>query len=237
MIAVEAAVAKIGKYATSESGDTFEMVERPRGGISFVLADGQRSGQGAKFISNLVARKAISLLGEGVREEAAAQAAHDYLYAYRRGKVSSTLSIVSLLPRSRRIVIARNNPVPVVVIRPDGTQVLDEPSQPLGWYAGTSPVMSELAMEEGVWVVVATDGLPMAGARRGARVDVAAAVESSLADGVDTAEKLAAGLMSTALTRDDGRPADDISILTIAVHDAPADDRVRRLGIRYPLVP
>ena len=75
MFEVDVAVAKVGKYATSESGDTFEMVERPRGGLSFVLADGQRSGKSAKFISNLVARKAISPLGEGVRDEAAARAA------------------------------------------------------------------------------------------------------------------------------------------------------------------
>ena len=71
------AVAKISKYATSESGDTLEMIERPHGGISLVLADGQRSGKAAKRISNIVVRKAISLLADGVRDGAAARAAHD----------------------------------------------------------------------------------------------------------------------------------------------------------------
>jgi hypothetical protein len=74
------AVAKTPKYATSESGDTLEMIERPGGGLSFVLVDGQRSGRSAKAISNLVARKAISLLAEGVRDGAAARAASDYLF-------------------------------------------------------------------------------------------------------------------------------------------------------------
>ena len=46
---IHAAVAKINKYATSESGDTLEIVERPNGGISIVLADGQTSGKGAKI--------------------------------------------------------------------------------------------------------------------------------------------------------------------------------------------
>ena len=41
-------MAKTKKYAVSESGDTFEMVERPHGGLSFVLVDGQRSGKSAK---------------------------------------------------------------------------------------------------------------------------------------------------------------------------------------------
>jgi hypothetical protein len=46
----QVAVAKVGKYASSESGDTLEMIERPGGGLSFVLADGQRSGKSAKAI-------------------------------------------------------------------------------------------------------------------------------------------------------------------------------------------
>ena len=59
---IQVAAAKTAKYATSESGDTLEIVERPRGGLSLVLADGQRSGKAAKAISNIVARKAIALL-------------------------------------------------------------------------------------------------------------------------------------------------------------------------------
>jgi hypothetical protein len=76
---IQVAVAKIEKYASSESGDTLEMVERPHGGLSLVLVDGQRSGKGAKAISNLVAAKTIALLADGVRDGAAARAAHDYL--------------------------------------------------------------------------------------------------------------------------------------------------------------
>ena len=72
---LQVAVSKINKYATDESGDTLEMVERPHGGVSFVLVDGQRSGKSAKRISNIVARKAIVLLAEGVRDGAAARAA------------------------------------------------------------------------------------------------------------------------------------------------------------------
>ncbi len=67
IVEVRIAVSKVRKYATSESGDTVEIVERPNGGLSVVLADGQSSGKGAKAISNLVVRKVISLLAEGVR--------------------------------------------------------------------------------------------------------------------------------------------------------------------------
>ena len=79
-------VAKINKYASPESGDTVEVIERPNGGMSVVLADGQSSGKGAKQVSNLVVRKVISLLSEGVRDGAAARAASDSLYTEKKGK-------------------------------------------------------------------------------------------------------------------------------------------------------
>ena len=104
---LEVGVAKVSKYATRESGDTLEVTERPQGGLSMVLADGQRSGRAAKIISALVARKAIALLAEGVRDGAAARATHDYLRTHRQGQVSAELSIVSLDLATRTIVISR----------------------------------------------------------------------------------------------------------------------------------
>ena len=77
---IQIAVAKTNKYAVTESGDTLEVVERPNGGLSVVLADGQTSGRGAKAVSMMVVRKVISLLAEGVRDGAAARAASDLLY-------------------------------------------------------------------------------------------------------------------------------------------------------------
>ena len=73
MLNVEIAVAKAAKYAVHESGDSVEVIERPRGGLSVVMADGQRSGRSAKAISNIAVRKAMSLLSEGVRDGAVAR--------------------------------------------------------------------------------------------------------------------------------------------------------------------
>src|ERR1700690_3793231 len=114
---VQIAVAKVNKYASSESGDTLEVIERPNGGLSVVLADGQSSGRGAKAISMMVVRRVIGLLAEGVRDGAAARAASDYLFAERDGKVSSTLNIVSVDLTSETIVLARNNEVPMYLAR------------------------------------------------------------------------------------------------------------------------
>ena len=164
---VQVAVAKVGKYATSESGDSLEMIERPEGGLSFVLVDGQRSGKAAKNISIVVARKAISLLAEGVRDGAAARAASDYLYTYRSGKVSATLNILSIDLATKTIVITRNNPDPVVLIRAGEIQLMGTPTDPVGTRRGTRPDITEISIEENMTVIVYTDGLTHAGDRRG----------------------------------------------------------------------
>src|SRR5512138_3028012 len=155
---IQFAVAKVSKYATSESGDTLEMVERPLGGLSIVLVDGQRSGRSAKKISNIVARKAIQLLAEGVRDGAAARAAHDYLYTYRGGKVTATLNIISVDAVTKTLVISRNNESPVIVHTPQrGLFLLDEPAESLGTRRNVKPDITEIPMELGPLVIAFTD--------------------------------------------------------------------------------
>src|SRR6184192_2803802 len=83
MLDVQIAVAKTNKYATRESGDTVEVVERPHGGFSVVLADGQGSGRAAKTLSHLVTTKAVSMIKDGARDGVVARSVHDYLFAYR----------------------------------------------------------------------------------------------------------------------------------------------------------
>ena len=232
---IQAAVAKVAKYATRESGDTLEMVERPRGGLSLVLVDGQHSGRGAKAVSNLVARKAISLLAEGVRDGAAARAAHDYLYTQYEGKVQASLNIVSIDLVSKTLLLSRNNPLPVYIVRPDGITELSGPSQPVGLYHHTRPVITEMPLESHTVAVVYTDGLASAGVRRRQPFPVRAAVEKLHAEGLAAAQTWADHLLAQALEYDERRPTDDISILIVAVLPRQSPDDARRLLVRMPL--
>jgi len=234
-VEIEFAAAKVSKWATSESGDTLEMIERPHGGLSWVLVDGQRSGRAAKAISNLGARKAISELAEGVRDGAAARAAHDYLYTHKGGKVSATLNILSVDLISNTLVLSRNSHCPIIVITPErGLRLLDEPSEPIGVRRGTKPQITEMPLTAGTVVVVYTDGLEMAGARSSCIFDVPAATRQMAADSSMNAQRLADGLLQQALALDQGRPHDDISVLVLYVTDRAGDD-VRRVALRLPL--
>lgn len=231
---VQIAVAKVNKYATSESGDTLEIVERPNGGLSVVLADGQTSGRGAKAVSLMVVRKVIGLLAEGVRDGAAARAASDALYTEKQGRVISTLNIASVDLHSRTIVLTRNNPAPMFLCLNDRIEVIDEESIPLGTSRNVRPVITEIAIQPGLMVVIYTDGLTHAGGRRGNPMNVGEVIHSVVEDLDPGPQSLADSLLAHAVHLDESRPADDISVLVMKVTSREGDN-VRRMTVRLPI--
>jgi serine phosphatase RsbU (regulator of sigma subunit) len=233
---VQIAVAKIRKYATSESGDTVEVVERPNGGLSVVLADGQSSGRGAKWISTLVVRKVISLLAEGVRDGAAARAASDSLFTERGGKVSSTLNILSVDMITKTVVITRNNPSAVILAQKEEIKCLDEPCLPIGLYRGTRPLINEIQLEPGLTAIMFSDGVVYAGSRYGDSMDVPSAIQGLLEEEEPSSQMIADSLLDHALKLDHGRPSDDISIVVLRV-TSQVSDNIRRMWVHLPLEP
>lgn len=233
---VQFAVAKVSKYATRESGDTLEMIERPHGGLSMVLVDGQRSGRAAKAISNVVARKAVQLLAEGVRDGAAARAAHDYLFTYRGGKVSATLNILSVDTNTKTLVVSRNNPAPIIVHTAEqGFYLLDERSSVVGVNRNVKPVITEIPLLVDTLVVAFTDGLVSAGSMSGSRtLDPLSVVRELVAGGSLEPRPVVDGLLDKAMDLEAGRPKDDISVMAIAVLGTDGDE-TRRLSGRLPL--
>ncbi len=232
---LQIAAAKVSKYAVRESGDTLEMIERPHGGLSFVLVDGQHTGQGAKAISNLVARKAISLLAEGVRDGAAARAAHDYLYTNYNGKVSAELHIVSVDLMSKSVVISRNSHCPAIVGEGCTIRLLNQPSEAIGVHSRMKPVIVEVPIALHTTVVVFTDGVLDAGERYGATFNVGSFVESQMCDVSIGAQQLADAILQRAVELDRGRPEDDTSVLVLRVVLGTEMDKARRLSARFPI--
>jgi serine phosphatase RsbU (regulator of sigma subunit) len=232
---LQTALAKVPKYAVRESGDTLEMIERPHGGLSFVLVDGQHTGRGAKQISNLVARKAVTLLAEGVRDSAAARAAHDYLYTQHDGKVSAELHIVSIDLVSETIVISRNSHCPALIGDASGLRVFDEPSSAIGVHRRMKPIITELPLALRTTVIIFTDGVLDAGVRDGQKFDVAAFVAEQLREANIGAQLLADAILARAVELDRGRPNDDTSVLVVRVVPRADSDNARRLSVRFPI--
>ena len=231
---IQIAVAKTNKYAVTESGDTLEVVERPNGGLSVVLADGQTSGRGAKAVSMMVVRKVISLLAEGVRDGAAARAASDLLYTDKGGRVTSTLNIVSVDLHTGTVVITRNNPAPFFIARGEQIDCIGSESNSIGTARSTRPVISEIPVEPGLVIVINTDGLVHAGERVGRPMDICTSLKAMLEEQDPSPQAIADALLAEAVNLDDGRPADDISVVVLKVLKRRGDD-VRRMTVRLPI--
>lgn len=247
MLNVDVAVAKVAKYAVRESGDSVEVVERPRGGLSVVMADGQRSGASAKVISNLVVRKAISLLAEGVRDGAVARATHDSLRTQRGGQVSAELTILSVDLETRTLVISRNSQCPVMLrevstcldlaVSPSVWRQLDEPAQAVGFQNRARPVITELPLAAGQTLVAFTDGVLHAGQRKAESLDVMATLDGLACQSCCSAQELADGLLAAAVAADENRPSDDTTVVVIRIAEAPPTSfpEVRRMTVTLPV--
>jgi len=231
---VQIAISKIKKYATSSSGDTAEVIERPNGGMSVVLADGQSSGKGAKWVSSLVVRKVIQFLADGVRDGAAARAASDALFTERGGRVSATLNILSADLQTGTLVITRNNPAPVVISYDEEIKMLSEESDAVGLRRDTRPMISEIPLTPGLTVVVYTDGLVHAGSYFGDSMDVCTCVKVELEGENPSPANIADSLMKHALKLDRGMPKDDISIAVLRVINS-GSDMIRRMSVQLPV--
>jgi serine phosphatase RsbU (regulator of sigma subunit) len=233
---IQIAVSKTHKYASRESGDTVEVVERPHGGLSVLLVDAQGSGPAAKTLSNLIVSRGAALIKEGTRDGAVARAVHDYLYTLRGGRVSAALTIVSVDLQSRTLLVSRNDACPACFFSQAGIEVHGEPVETIGVHLRTKPVIVERPLAEHLGVVVTSDGVAQAGAYRGRSLDVPAFLEAQLAEGWPETAVLADALLEKALALEEGRPHDDATVVVVAIVPAPEEETpVRRLVARLPV--
>jgi serine phosphatase RsbU (regulator of sigma subunit) len=217
MLEFQVAVTKTHKYASRESGDTVELVERPHGGISIFLVDAQGSGQAAKTISNLVISRGAVMIKEGARDGAVARSLHDYLFTLRHGRVSATLNILSVDLQSRSVVLSRNDENPAYLFNKEGIELHDEKALPIGIYTRTKPAIIERPITPFMGIVMTSDGVVHAGKRKSMPFDVQGFLEQQLAKGWPNAQTLADAVFDRALDLEDGRPRDDVTVVTLTV--------------------
>ena len=90
-------------------------------------------------------------------------------------------------------------------------------------------------MLPGTCVVVFTDGVLSAGERTGQSLDLPELIRGFLDSGLQSVEDLAGHIVEAVLRVDQGRPADDASVLVVAITEDDSDQQVRRLKIRFPI--
>ncbi len=228
-------LAKTEKYASRDSGDTVEIVERPGGGFSVVMIDGQGSGQAAKTLSLLLSSKAVGLIKDGVRDGAVARATHDHLFMFRHGRVSATLDLLSVDMKTRSVVVTRNADAPMLICQRGEYRTVDVGSGPIGRYLFTRPDIREMPLDTGLTIVLFTDGIPQSGRRaRRDPLDYVGFAASHFDDHLP-AQEMADRLLKHAIERDDGRPGDDMAVVALRISDHLEPRYIRRMQAQFPM--
>ena len=233
-LTIDIAIAKTNKYASRESGDTVEIVERPGGGMSVIMADGQGSGRAAKSLSLLVTAKVAALIKEGVRDGAAARAANDFLFAMRHGQVSATLDILSVDLKTGPVVITRNGDTVCLVATADGTEVIAAGERPLGLHPRTRPWAAEFPMATDLRLILISDGIANSGSRSGLPAFDLGALSASAGPGASAAA-IADQVLTLGIARDEGKPSDDMSVVALVLPEHQEATLVRRMSAEVPL--
>ncbi|MBP2649536.1 MAG: serine phosphatase [Firmicutes bacterium] len=231
---VKIGIAKINKYAVAECGDSVEVAERPLGGISAILADGQGSGKAAKITSSLVVNRAAALIAEGARDGAVARTVHDYLYAMKDGKVSSTLTIMSADLETDTLLFSRNSNCPVLVKGEYGVVVYDDAVHPIGVHKHMKPIMNQIPIEVGTILVSYTDGIQAAGRKRGKTSDFDKLLRIVEDNGPEHVDFIAKSILEYALELDDYRAGDDMTVVVMGVSRREEDNKIQRMNVTFP---
>jgi serine phosphatase RsbU (regulator of sigma subunit) len=146
----------------------------------------------------------------------------DMLYTAREGRVTSTLTILSIDLSTRSAVVARNSACPVVVRQEDSVFRLEGHAEAIGTYRRTKPAMTELPLTSGTVLATFSDGIIHAGRRIGKSLPWGELDEELRALDAVHLGVWVQSVLDRAMVLDNGRPQDDMSIMALA---AVEDDR------------
>lgn len=231
---IRIAVAKIDKFGSGKSGDTVEVTERPNGGITVVLADGQINHKNDKTTSTMVSHRVIDLISGGMRDGAAIRGASNTIFSDHKGDIQANLNVISADFQTNTIIVSRNNPVPVFLINKEQVDCLASDCEPIGGKLNVSPSIVELPINPGIAIVVFSDGAYYAGQQKQRDPDICTVIEALIEEQEPPPQEIADHLLNRAIRLDDGFPKDDMSIIVMLVLPRMTDN-IRRMNISLAL--
>ncbi len=227
---IKIAVSKINKHGAGKSGDTVESIERPNGGFSIVMADGQINAVAQKSISTMVCHRVIDHISNGVRDGAAIRATSSRLFSESDGSIKANLNVLSVDLQTNTIIVSRNNPVPVYLINQGKVDCLQAFSESIGTRSDISPTIVELEIQPNMAVIVFSDGAYNAGQLNKSETEVRTMIKALIEEQEPPAQELADYLLHRAIRLDEGRPNDDMSILVMQISPR-STDQIRRMNV------
>lgn len=230
---IQTGIAKIDRFSSQEEGDKVELIERPKGGLSIILAEGKLSGHRSRALTLKVVHNLLTLISEGIHDGAASRAVLNAIMDEHGGKAEVGLSLISCDLETQTIVITKNNFNPVVIIRQDQIDFLPLSEESKDCIIN-DPSVYQFQMEKDLTFVVISDGVFMAGQQNEQQLDLRTSIDSMLEDNLPTVQEMADLLLNQAIQLDAGRPKDDMTVIVFRIAANSTED-IRRISVQYPI--
>ena len=230
---LQAAISKVDRYSSAAQGDKVEIIERPRGGISIIMAEGKLGGRRSRSIAMKAVHSIMNSIANGSHDGNASRSVLSNIIEEHKGKAQVSLSIISCDLESQSIVITKNNATPVITVfegtvdylRFDGA-VDSEPS--------ATPSVYQFEIEESRDFILVSDGILQAGSQYEQPLDLRVSVESLFEDDEPSVQEIADTILKQAISQDLGRPRDDMTVTVLRISPAPPNN-IRRECVHFPI--
>lgn len=226
-------IAKTQKYASTGMGDGVEVMTRPAGGLTAILADGHGTGRSVGGISTTAALKAAQLIAEGVRDNFIPRSIYDYFCAVKEINFSVALTLISADLEERKLIFCRNTNSPVMVRHEFGIDIYDEPAPTIGAQKKVKPLLTQLELNEGLIAVTFSDGVLQAGHRKGRYFDLKSLDRLLAENRPQDAQYLAESILDRALSLDGYQAADHMSVIVLGIESRQFDNRLESRTVHY----
>jgi serine phosphatase RsbU (regulator of sigma subunit) len=231
---IEAAISKIDRYGSNEQGNIVEIIERPNGGISIIMAEGKLSGERSKAVTMKAGHDILSLISEGINDGASARVVLSRIKSEHRENALVNVSIISCDLQSSTIVITKNSPVPVLIYEKGESRILPlviNPDEQL-----YDPIVYQFEFKMEQTFIMISEGLQNAGASNQNQIDLITAIDSINEDEncAPPVQRVSDNLLNLAIGHDLGRPRDDMTAIVLKVSQASTKD-IRREYVCFPI--
>jgi serine phosphatase RsbU (regulator of sigma subunit) len=226
------AIAKVDRYSSNEEGDKVEVIERPLGGLSIILAEGKLNGRRSKAVALKAVHKLLTLISEGIHDGASSRAVLTNLNNEHGGNAELNLSVISCDLVSQTLVITKNNQLPVALIRDEKIDYLRIEDEECN--LALTPKVFQFQLEEGMTLVICSDGIFRAGCQNNQPFNLTLNLEALFEDDEPSVRVLADYLLTQAISQDIGRPHDDMSVIVLRTADK-GSQGIRRVDIQFPI--
>lgn len=230
---IEAAISKIDRHASSEQGNKVEIIERPNGGISIIMAEGKLNGKRSKALTMKAVHDVLSEISDGLNDGASVRLVLTRIRNEHNEKAHVNISVISCDLQSGTIVITKNNSIPVLVYENGECRFL--PLTNNSEIDRFDPVVYQFEFKPEQTFILISQGLQLAGNHYENTIDLTTAVDSIYDnDEEPNVQNVSDTLLKQAIAFDGGRPRDDMTVIVLKVSQATNKD-IRREYICFPI--